>query len=711
MTGPATRRRPRAGGAPRRHRARGTAFVALAVLALGLVVPTLLVTPAGAATEDEFPVDVAITAVSPEVLRPGQDLVMRATLRNTGDTELTEARAVVRISRFRVSARSALSTWSGTGPAEPAGTAAASVALAAPLAPGASAEVTVTVPAADVRLSPSPDAWGPRGLALEVTDDGRRVGLARTFALWMPGGEVSRSRLSVLVPVVGPPTDPFAEDPSAGLEELTGTGGRLDAVLAATRGHDTVSWSVDPALVVAAEQGGPEARSWVTRLAAARAGRDVLALPYLDPDLAALAHADAAELAQVAVDLAASGDGTAAVLGTLPRTDVAWPADEVPDVDTVALAARTGASAVVTGPDALQPRGVGYSPTAVGRVATPAGEVTAIVPDRTLSDLLTDPALVARTDAGPDAEDVPTPTPAVAAQRILAETAVIARERDGDVRHLLATTPRTWDPRVATADAELDALEAAPWVTLSPVSGLLGTPDPGVGREPLPASRTVPEELAPSLVTALQESRTATAELSTAVADPAALLAGFDQELLAPTSVAWRADPAGRAGVVAAVLDDGATRRAGLEVQPPGSVVNLIAESGPIPLTVVNDLTQDVVVTVRLRPRSACLVPEDEPTVTVAAGSELAVRIPVRAVASCDVQVEADLLSGAGAVVAEPATFEVRVRADWENVGTAVVAALLGVGLVIGIVRTVHRGQTARRGAKVLAGPGGEDEA
>jgi hypothetical protein len=39
------------------------------------------------------------------------------------------------------------------------------------------------------------------------------------------------------------------------------------------------------------------------------------------------------------------------------------------------------------------------------------------------------------------------------------------------------------------------------------------------------------------------------------------------------------------------------------------------------------------------------------------------------------------------------------VRADWENIGTAVVAGLLGLGFLFGIVRTIRRGQTKTRGA------------
>src|SRR5690606_23046974 len=66
---------------------------------------------------------------------------------------------------------------------------------------------------------------------------------------------------------------------------------------------------------------------------------------------------------------------------------------------------------------------------------------------------------------------------------------------------------------------------------------------------------------------------------------------------------------------------------------------------------------------------------------------------------SGNVTVEVELVSAAQPQVrvAEPQEFVVRVRADWESVGTVVVAVLLGIALVAGIWRTVRRGRSPRR--------------
>jgi hypothetical protein len=235
-------------------------------------------------------------------------------------------------------------------------------------------------------------------------------------------------------------------------------------------------------------------------------------------------------------------------------------------------------------------------------------------------------------------------------------------------------------------------------VDLTPLSTLIGTADPGVDREPLPDRRVDEGELPPAAVRSLQQARADLAAFSTVVADPSELLSGADDAVLAPTSVAWRSDPAQRTAVVDAVLADLTARRSAVGVVP-GSSLNLISETGRFPVGLRNDLTQDATVQVAVVPDSARLVVDGTETVTVPAQSEAQARIPFHAVGSGDVGVQVTLLTPDGVPLGAPQQFTVTVRADWENVGTAVVAGLLGVALVVGIVRTIRRGQTSRRGA------------
>lgn len=70
------------------------------------------------------------------------------------------------------------------------------------------------------------------------------------------------------------------------------------------------------------------------------------------------------------------------------------------------------------------------------------------------------------------------------------------------------------------------------------------------------------------------------------------------------------------------------------------------------------------------------------------------VRVPIEAVANGNVDLTVHILDEPGGDdVGRSASFMVRVRADWEDIGTAVVAGLLSVGFVIGMVRTIRSGR------------------
>lgn len=693
--------------------------------------------PAAPAT-DTLPVSVSVTAVSPQVLVPGDDLTVTATLRNEGDEVIDSPRASVRIYRYRMASRDELARWAASGTSSPVGDVAATTVLDTPLEPGQSQTVQVVVPAEDIRLLRTDDAWGPRGITLDVGDGSRRVGVDRTFLLWGSADDVPTAHVGVLAPVVGPATDPGPpdeEDDAAGpepsatpaptpaptgtedaedatdaeeqaddaLTALTASGGRLSRLLQATGDHPVVSWAVDPALLDAASTGSRSAQSWLAALEAAAGEREVLRLPWADPDVAAVAHAGAAhpgsDLLRMALDVTGSGSG---LLGD-DTEPLLWAADDVPDDLTAARAAASAPGVpLVVGPDALPVEGSG-TPSAPVTVPTDAGPVTALVPDDTLSALLSTPAA-----------DQPGVTPATAAQRILAETAVLARSDDAADTYVLATTPRDWEPSTALATAQLQALEAAPWVEAATVADVLaadaaGEADgDGADRAGLPAAERDGTELTPAWVNALAADWRAASEFASVVEDPAALLDGLDADLVAPLAVAWRADPEGRATAVEDARAQATARQAGLSVLL-NEQFTVISSSAPITVAVRNDLDQAAEVRVELRPHKGCLDTTRSDLTTVAPQAETSVTLTLRATANCDVEVDVSLVSASGREVATPATFSARVAPTIESVGTIVIGVLLALALAFGIWRTVRRGQTARRGARVVP-DGAEDD-
>lgn len=675
---------------------------------------------------DALPVTVEITAVTPQVLRPGQDLTVTAQVTNTSSTVVAQPRAFLHVDRRSFISRTSLDRWR-TAPLEGGlGGVVAQVDTGAALPPGGATTVTLTVPADGLGLGRGELAWGPRGVALQVVDAADparvRLGAARTFALWFPVEEVTATRMSVLVPLVGPAFDPYSTDWRQDLEALM-TQGRLARVLAATEEHPDVTWVLDPWLVdVAGGRGAADSvleptepaatapsttpaaiGAWTDQLLQGTTDRDVHLLPYLDADVAALAHADAADVlalarergADVAQDtrLPASGTGV-----------LSWPATDLPDLDTAAFVQADGTRAVVVGPGELLPPAVlTYTPSGRATVDTARGEITALVPDERLSDGLRTGSLVLDEDGARD--DAAQRTPATAAQDLLAELAVITRERPTDGRHVLATLPREWSPDAAVVEAQLSALETAPWVRMEPVTALVGAPETGVDRGVLPARVVGEREVSGRLLAQVADAVAARSELATMVPDPAVLVGDGDLELLAAASVAWRDRPRERdalperAAALTAALGDAVA-------VVPGSDLTIISTSAGMPVRLTNALDQDVSVVVNLRPDSARLRSDGAVPVTVPANGEEVVQIPVHAIQSADVAVAVEVRTPQGLLVDDETVIAVRVRADWEGIGTAVIGALLALGLVVGLARSIRRGRTGRRAAPQLdSGP------
>src|SRR5665647_220379 len=374
---------------------RALAGIAAGMLAVLLAAGALAAaTAASAVTADEsgLPLEVLITEVSPQVLGVGQDLTLRVQVRNTGSGTVAQPRVLVHLDRNAFISRYSLDLWRGRGPQDTLGSVVLQQDLTAPLDPGQTIAVDLTVTASAVALPSRLTSWGARGLAVQAVDRADsarpRLGVARTFALWFPDQEVTATRLSVLAPVVGVAVSPYDDAWVGDLEQLTRPGGRLANLLAATGEHAEVTWAVDPWLAEAAPDAGPVTQAWVGELLAAMTDCEVNLLPYLDPDLAALAHTGAGELLATAIDRAENVVGST----DLPdgaRVTLAWPADAEPDLSTAALADRSGQSALLVGPGLLSTPGVlTYTPSGRATVTAGGADIPVLVPDERLSAAL-----------------------------------------------------------------------------------------------------------------------------------------------------------------------------------------------------------------------------------------------------------------------------------------------------------------------------------
>lgn len=681
-----------------RARRRARALLATLVALVGVIGLAGVDPPAHA---DDGDLVVEIATVAPAVLRTGDELTISGRIENTSDDEIPAPAVRLVMQRHVPASTDALAQWlDGTSTLNV--TTLSLTTLEDPVAAGASVPFTVTIPTDGTFDQFS--AWGPRGIAIQVSSGGL-ADEARTALLWyptdppleeptgltvllpltptagewadavaqqVPVGEVAAPRLLEVLDAVGPRVT-LAVDPA--LLETAAPGHAPDLATSADEPPSTdptgTEAATDPTGETADPGDGEEAPPAPTRAAlvdaiVAAAGRTgVVALGYADADVTALTAASGERLWRDGVEHGADLLEDAG----LTVTDVVWPPGRV-TTDALGTLVGEGADAVV-----LDAADVTSAVTTGARasVSTARGPLDVLLADAQLGTMLVATAGTGDTDR----------------QEALALSAVLARAIPQGSGGLLAALPRD----IGTGDLagladRVAALLDAPWLQPTDVAGLLERTTPSGLSLEVPDAVENPTAISPAEVTGLLEDREVVAAYADAAGDrvtdvytpllltplSAALTPGLRGELLATT------------GSAVAALGDGIRVEA-------GSDVLLINDAGNVPVTITNDLPVEATVLVELAPAGTVLQVREVPEVVLAPQGSTTVRIPVTAVANGNVTVDVRVLPGAGGPdLAPPASFVINVRAEWENIGTGVVAGLLVVAFVIGLIRTIRRG-------------------
>jgi len=673
------------------------AVVLMLTLAAGLVGG--LPTPrAQAAPGDGLPVDVSIERMTPSVVRPSDSLKVAGTVVNTGTRALDRVDVDLRVRTSAELFRAGIVAEVEEGSAGPT----FGSAVVRDLAPGASMAWTITVRANTLDL----DNTGAYPLTVEASEDDEVIGSARTFLPWVAKGGLEGVK-GVRVGMVWPVTDrPHRDGTTLGDDKQTpvfrddelatsfAPGGRLYEIVAAGAGLD-VDWVVDPELLDAAaamttgyrvappgsldadapkesrdrEDGNPEpgkatphevgttlegtggaaAAAWLELFKRSSGTRPLIALPYGDTDLAAVAHAltRGTDLRPRLSD--ARRDALAVVrrvLGERPvRTDVAWPASSAVDASIVELSRGSGDKLVLASGATLTPtKELDHTPGSRAVLPGTSGKGAALVTDPAVDAIL--------------AGDLRTPRGrSLATQQLLAELLTMALQRPQISLDLLITPSRTMD--AATAEV-LRAVTAASnaWtegVSLANMSAGKGATTPRrFGAYPKNVRASEPSARYLSDTAALSDSTHAFASILT---KPERVTGPFDPAVLGLLSTEWRGDPAGaerfRLGVTRSLRELESlvyiVRRTG---------VTLSGDSGNIPITVVNNLQQPINITLRATSHQPNRLTLGEPVkVTVPAGHMPVFKIPAKSAANGKVMIDVQVTSWTGQQVKPPESF------------------------------------------------------
>ena len=404
---------------------------------------------------------------------PGRPLDLRLRVSNTGDAPLTDLSITLTVETPTISRGEYAAAMQSTQPR----TAVVSFPFPEPgsIAPGAahtfllrqSLDALSTTALYPIRLdllsSLQPVATLRTPMVFLTQEPKLPIAFGATWVLWEP--------LQLL------PDGALGPGP---LEADIAPGGRLDRIVGAIAdGPRAVAVAVSPVLtdelrmmaagyrsrdgqkttVVPRGQGGAADAERVLaalRRVAAREGTEVVALPYGDPSLPALAHAGLGD--QIGPLLQRGRRAVADALGVTPSTTVVRPPFSQIEPASAARVARGGGRLLLLdGGRIPPPAGLKFSPPPVAGVAAGARTITAIVPDPGLAtDIQT--WIAAPTRASPEQS-------ALAARIALGELATIYLETPGTPHRgaaVLFPEHSTGDPDFYRAFARL--VRASPWL-------------------------------------------------------------------------------------------------------------------------------------------------------------------------------------------------------------------------------------------------------
>jgi Family of unknown function (DUF6049) len=679
------------------------------------------------------PVTISLGSVTPTTAKPRVPVTIIGTVHNAGQVSISSPVARAHIGGRPLTSRAAVSGWAESTDEQPAREV-ARTSLGKTLTPGAVAIFALTIPATAISHR---ESFAVLPLLVDLTGSISAesslpavLGSHRTF---LP--TLSSQKRYVPLPIAW--LAPLTLDPDPALHGVDsaartaawiraiGPGSRLDRLISGTDTTE-VTWAIDPAILgppptvdplvlSTAPNPTPSAPSaplpgiptppdpvteattaLANRLKAAAPRHPLWALPYADPDFAALLPLSpgASALAELV-----GHPSTVDVAVGPARADIAWPVDGAwtaeheaqlrPAFSAEGLAAGVVSTATLT--SASGPTGDASRKS--------SGGLALLAYDEVLSRTF---AQMSSTASG-----------ATTIQRFLADSMALLGERPGTPnRSVLVAAPRTFDPDPAVLGSFFAAIVDSPWLTPTTTGQLLtesgaaasevpadGTTASGSATAPT-AAEQVPDPLRPGispLTPAKLEAVPGTLSAITGIASirddarPFQVRWTDAQEQL--VSVRWRAHPGGHAAVIAATQAAIAEVSRGVRVAP--SSVNFFADRGALQVTVVNDLAVAVHdVRLSLSPAQPRLrIEQQPPPLKIGAKSRTNVRLDVTAIAAGLVPIEAVLTTPNGTPLGQNARVNVRVQptSTWIY---WVLVSLAGAALVLGTHRSVGRGST-----------------
>ncbi|MFJ6739227.1 DUF6049 family protein [Streptomyces sp. NPDC091279] len=678
-------------------------------------------------------VSVALDTLSPAAPTDGDTLTVSGTVTNNGKQAVTGAHVGLRVGN-PLDTRSAIDDAAddSTDVRASAGSEVGGkyVEKFAKLTPGVAQHFSISVPVDKLDLGDDgvyPFAVSLSGMTSAQPWD-QLLGIQRTFLPWQPEEADTTTKTTYLWPLLSTvhmtaetgandqQTPVFLNDDLA--KEIA-PGGRLDQMLSLGESLD-VTWVIDPDLLASVDAmtrsyrvrgadgtttAGTHqavAKQWLAELQKAVTDKEVVALPFADPDLASLAHNGTSVTGSLghlkeATDVV---DNTIEpILHVKPSTDFAWPVDGAVDPSIVKVATSAGADTIIARSDSLQETGrLSSTPSAARPIG---GGTTAVVAD-------------ARLSTGFQGDLTSASASTLAVQEFLAQSLSIDGQTDNQRSVVVAPQRMPTASQAQAMAAAVTALQGGNWSTSQELAtAAKAKPTPGATTR-VPSASAYPSslrkrELPRSAFEQIAATQDKLDSFQVILTDKSRVVTPFGRAMNREMSTSWRgrsAEAESFRSSVAAHLDDLADQVKLIDK----SDTKLSGRSATIPVTVQNNLVQGVDhLVLRLsstNPTRLQISGHDyyEQPITVSGGHSQTVKFTTTAKANGQATVVAQLYTQDGQTYGAPVTFDVKVTEF-----TATVMLVIGGGFLL-LVLAGFRMYTQRKRAAARAVDDGPDE-
>ena len=696
------RPRHRLGGMPaeRFHLRRPVKLLSGVLAAVLLLAIAGFGAPASAAASTAN-VTVSLTTSGNGDLGAGEDLRVFVTLSNATTAATAASTATVSVASAPVSSRSSLAGWfSGANKTNLAATPGATAAVPA-VSPGLSSGVQVSVPAASLPFRTP----GVYPISVSIASGGTVLGTARSAVAW----NVSAAA-PVPVSIAVPLTVPAGESEfltAAQLAEYTAPGGVLTRELGDVESAQ-IAVGIDPRVIASIRILGTSApqtaKDWLKQLQ--DLPNETFPLAWADADLTAPLHAGQKSVLETKALTYAINPSLFPVTGgqTTPTATpnpgpvepvvptsaslvswnytmplLSWPAENSVETSDLTLLNQAGITSLI-----LPSTNIDLdSSTGLTGAAAKDGNTRIAVSDAVLSGYL-------RT-----AIQSPTRAASTEATTELTTTlALVSLESGASPRPIVLTLGRDWSNADTNFERTVSEVASRPWVSVAPLSSVFGGNPTQVKllKRAESAARI-------ALVTAILAGEQGVVSFAPIAKNPDALTSAMRLKVLSLLSNEWTTQTWTPAAHAFVTQMDKVVQSVQVD---PSSPVTAFADQTALPVKVSNDLDQDVTVQLSVRSSTTLVTIEKKyrlQSVTVDAGSQSRVQVPIQALSNGKAKIIATLFSSTGVQVGKSVTISVDVQAGWETIGTLIFAALI-VGLfAFGIIRNIRKRRKAKREA------------